>query len=60
MKKLTKENIKELNKGMKLLEQKRCTKCGKKMKQIRDQMTGTITGYLWACDCSPDRVISIG
>jgi len=37
-----------------------CPKCGKKMKQVKDKMTGTITGHLWACECSPKKQISIG
>lgn len=60
MKKLTKENIKELNKGMELIKQNRCTKCGKKLKQVVDPIAKKKTGYLWYCECSPKIFLSKG
>ncbi|MCR4307819.1 MAG: hypothetical protein NUV80_04600 [Candidatus Berkelbacteria bacterium] len=39
----------------------KCLNCGKEMVPVKDKMTGTITGYLWRCECMPVGVeVSIG
>jgi len=40
---------------------KKCLKCGRYMKQLKDPITKTYTGHLWRCSCmSPDYKVSIG
>ena len=37
-----------------------CMECNKKMKPAYDSLAKKITGYLWHCECYPNRIISIG
>ena len=57
---MKKEDIKELEKGIEMIKRGRCTRCGKKLKQAVDLIAKKKTGYLWYCECSPKKIISIG
>lgn len=37
-----------------------CPRCGDELKQVVDPIAKKKTGHLWACQCSPDKIISIG
>ena len=37
-----------------------CPKCGKRMENVKDQITGKISKYLFGCKCYPNRILSKG
>lgn len=42
-------------------EKKVCFVCGKKMRNVRDNITGKVSPFLWRCKCMPKGVsLSIG
>lgn len=34
----------------------KCLSCGKEMYQVEDKITGTLTGYIWRCECMPKNM----
>jgi predicted nucleic-acid-binding Zn-ribbon protein len=38
----------------------KCPKCGKKMKNVKDQITGKKSKYLFGCKCNPNTILSKG
>ena len=40
---------------------KRCISCGRWLEPVKDEVTGTYTGYVWKCKCLPKNIrIAIG
>lgn len=45
----------------KLIKQKRCLSCGKKLTMVKDPMTGKLSKYLYMCKkCTPKFIICVG